>query len=161
MQLGTIALVLLAAWLGTRWLRTRVRQSHDGRLPPGVTPPSVPLLDGHDTGGHYDACLAALRAFATEYRLTFQHGRCTQAAVLSLHALRDDVLRHLYALRMRLPNDLGAEAKLTKDIEDTDVLLQAYVQDARARCGTPLLHPGPIDDVHYRQWYRAANDVLA
>lgn len=158
MQFGTVALVLLAAWLASRYVRGRVRESRDERLPAGVTAPDPHLRD-HPNAEYYDACLLALRQFAREYRLTFQHGRCTRAAVMTLHTLRDDALKHLYELRMRLPNDMNAEAEVTAHVVETDALLRGYLDDAQARCGEPLLHPGPIDDMHYRQFYRAANDA--
>lgn len=161
MQFGTLLLLALAAWAVLRYARARTHQARDDRLPAGVTALKQELRGTGHTASYHDACLLALRTFASEYRATFQHGRCTRTALLSLHALRDDALRHLYELRMRLPNDLEAEAELARHIEDTDVLLRAYLQDAQARCGEPLLHPGPIDDMHYRQHYRAATDTLA
>ena len=37
---------------------------------------------------------------------------------------------------------------------------RARPQARARRCGQALLHPGPIDDLYYRQWWRAANDVV-
>lgn len=158
MRFGTVLLLCLAAWYGVLWVRARARAARADRLPPGVAAPPAP----DDEGAHHrEACVQALRAFATEYRATFQHGGCGRRAVLAMHGLRDEALRHLYAMRMRLPNDLVAEREMTRHIEETDALLLAHLADAQARCGQALVHPGPLDDRFYRQWYRAHNDVAA
>lgn len=159
MKLGTVALLLMAAWFVLRWVRKTVREARSRKLPGGVDRPAAALRPFSDS--HYDACMQALRAFSTEYRLTFQHGQCDKKHLLGLHALREDALRHMYQLRMRLPNDLDAEHAFTQYIEDTDRLLKHYLQEAQKRCGFELLHPGPIDDTFYKKFYRAANDVAA
>lgn len=156
MRVGTLLLLALASWFGFLYVRTRVRRAREDRLPPGVPAPD-PGLRTHSVS-HYDACMQALKAFATEYRLTFQHGLCSKKAVTTLSSLRQDALRHLYQMRMRLPNDLDAETALAQHIEGTDGLLRAYIADAQTRCGQALLHMGPIDDTFYKAWYRAHND---
>lgn len=153
MHLCTVLVIAMAAWFAALWLRSRARS-----VPAGVSP--VPD-DLRQSTGHSEACMQALRAFATEYRLTFQHGGCTSRAVKSLHGLREEALRHLYQLRMRLPNDLDAEARASQWIEDTDAVMRSHLEDAQTRCGAPLLLPGPIDDAFYKRWYRAHNDVAA
>ncbi len=158
MRLGTLALVLMALWFAFLGVRAHVRKTRSQAVPAGVTP--RPEFRGHSTF-HFDEATQALRAFATEYRLTHAYGKCTRQAVLALHGLRDKALKHMYELRMRLPNDLHAEAELAQHIEDTDRLLRGYIQDAQARSGQVLLHPGPIDDMFYRQFYRAHNDEVA
>lgn len=148
----TLAL-LVAAGL---WLAAR--RERRGDLPLGVAAPG-PDVRALSPGLH-DASVRALREFAEAYRATFQHDGCSKAAVLRLHDARADALGHLYQLRMRMPNDLHAEAELTRHVEDTDALLRSYIADAQARCGQALLHPGPIDDMFYRQHYRAHNDTV-
>lgn len=158
MRLGTLALLLLVAWYVARWVRARVRQQRADKLPAGVSPMPATLRPWSEH--HYDACVRALRAFAEEYRLTFQRGRCTRQALLALQSLREEATGHMSQVRMRLPNDLHAEQSLVAHIEDTERLLRGYVEDAQARCGEALLHPGPIDDMYYRQFYRAHNDAM-
>ena len=158
MRFSTLALAAMALWFAFLAARAYARRARAHDLPSGVQ--SRPDLCGHSSH-HFDEATQALRAFATDYRLTFQHGQCTKDAVMTLHTLRDKALKHMYELRMRLPNDLHAEAELAQHIEDTDALLRTYIQDAQSRCGAPMLYPGPIDDMFYRQFYRAHNDVVA
>lgn len=80
--------------------------------------------------------------------------------VRRLFAHRARVLTALHELRRRLPNDLSLERMLTAAIEDTDRAMLEHIEDARERCGAPLLHPGPVDAAWYGRWYRAANDVV-
>lgn len=159
MKFGTVVLLLMCVWFAVLWARKRVRKARESRLPPGVGAIGPQLRPFSTT--HYDACVHALRAFASEYRLTFQHGGCEKQALLSLHSLREEALRHMYQLRMRLPNDIAAERDLARNIEDTDRLLRHYITDAQQRCGQDLLFPGPIDDMFYKQHYRAHNDTPA
>lgn len=158
MKVGTFVLIALPAWWALTWLRGHVRRMEADRLPAGIMPVDR-ALRGLSEARH-DACTDALKAFAATYRTTFLAGKCSREAVLALHDLRDAALKHMYDLRMRLPNDLEGERQLTQHIEDTDRLLRAYIGDAQGRCGELLLHPGPIDDAFYRQYYRAHNDVV-
>ncbi len=157
MKAGTWLLVALAAWAVASWARGYARERVARNLPSGVRPPP-PELRGLSSQLH-DECVEALRGFAAAYRRSFQHGGCSKEAVLGMHRLRQRALGCMYGLRMRLPNDLEAEAALTRQIEDTDALLRAYVAEVQGRCAeAALLHPGPIDDAFYRQHYRAFND---
>lgn len=156
MRVGTVAVLLMASWFVFLAVRKQVRRA--SRMPAGVR--ELPEVTEH-SGGHHDAAMQALRAFAAEYKLTFQHGKCTKQAVMALHSLREDALTHMYQLRMRLPNDMDAEATLTQHIEDTDRILRASLREAQARCPEArLLYPGPLDDAFYGDFYRAHNDVL-
>ena len=158
MRVGTVAVLLMAGWFVFLAARKYVRQRQGSRLPAGVE--ERPELKGY-SADHYDMALQSLRAFAAEYKLTFQHGKCTKRAVLGLHSLRDDALGHMYELRMRLPNDMEAEMALTRHIEDTDRILRHSIQEAQSRCrDAALLFPGPLDDTFYREHYRAHNDVV-
>ena len=152
MNFGTVALLLMAAWFAVLWVRARVRRAKQDQLPPGIGGMG-PHLRPYSTT-HFDACVQALRGFAAEYR-----GGCHKGSVLAMHALREDALRHMYQLRMRLPNDMVAERELSQHIEDTDRLLMHYIKEAQGRCGQDLLFPGPIDDLFYKQHYRAHNDL--
>lgn len=157
MNAGNAAVVFMVLVFLCLAVRKYARQVQEQRLPAGLEQrPQDRALSEDD----FDGARTALREFASEYRHTFHHGKCTKEAVMSLHALRDRALEHMYALRMRLPNDLEAEASMTQHIEDTDTLLRAYIRDAQERCGETLLFPGPIDDAFYRQFYRAHNDVV-
>lgn len=157
MRFGDAVLVvgaIVVLWRYTRQLSAAVQ---DGRLPPGVSPLSDELEKYSKV--HYDACMGALRDFARAYRLTFLHGGCSEDAARNLHAFRATAVRHMYQLRMRLPNDLDAETRLTQHIDDVDSILRAYVHEAQERCGLSLLHPHPLDDSFYRRYYRAHNDL--
>ncbi len=81
--------------------------------------------------------------------------------VRRLFTHRARVLTALNELRLRLPNDLELERMLAAAIEDTDRVLLEHIEDARERCGAPLLHPGPVDAAWYGRWYRASNDAVA
>lgn len=155
MKAGTWVLLAVAAWALLHWARGYVRDLRP--LPAGARPPP-PDLRALSPVLH-DDCEASLRAFAAAYRRSFRHGGCTREAVLELHDQRRRVLECLYGLRMRLPNDLEAEARLTRHVEETDGLLLAYIAEVQARCPeAALLHPGPLDDAFYRQHWRAHND---
>ena len=162
MYFGTVILCLLGAWCV--WVTIRARSlgsgtvgAMGGRLPVGVEEhPELQMISSRE----YDAAMTALRAFASEYRTTFQHGRCSSNSVLSMYSLRDEALGHMYQLRMRMPNDLDAEARVTQYIEDVDAILRSAIRDVHDRCGARLLHPGPLDDFYYKQWFRAHNDVV-
>lgn len=156
MRGGTLAVVVVIACVACVLARGRLRVPRSS-LPAGV---SIKAEYRSVSEDDYRDAEAALREFATEYRLTFQHGRCSKDAVMALHSLRQRALQHMYALRMRLPNDLEAVTDLTRHIEDTDALLRGYISNVQQRCGEALLLPGPIDDAFYRQFYRAHNDTI-
>ena len=157
MKAGTWVLLAAAAVALLHWARGYARERVARNLPAGARPPPPDLRPLSPV--LHDDCTAALREFAAAYRRSFRHGGCTREAVLGLHDLRRRALDCLYGLRMRLPNDLGAEARLTRQVEETDALLRAYIGEVQARCPeAALLHPGPIDDAFYRQHWRAHND---
>lgn len=111
---------------------------------------------------HHDGAMRALDAFGTDCRLTFLPAAARDPAthVRKLFAHRAKALGLLNELRLRLPNDLHAEKQLTSAIEGLDASMLERIQDARQRCGAPLVHPGPADAAWYGAWYRAANDVV-
>jgi len=148
-----VALVLGLGW----WVaRGRVHQARKDGFPPGVVPRRE--YRSHSSE-HFDAACTALKAFAAEYRSTFVHGGCTGGSLRSMTSLRAEALRHMYQLRMRLPNDMDAEGSMTQHIEAVDRVLQEYILDVQTRCGLGSAFPGPIDNAYYRNFYRAHNDV--
>lgn len=111
-------------------------------------------------GKHVAAATEAGREFERAYVLTFRETEDPQGAVRKLFAARASVLKEMNELRMRLPNDLELETQFVETAEAVDRDLLERIEDARQRLGAPLVHPGPVDDAWYGQWYRAANDVL-
>ena len=83
------------------------------------------------------------------------------ARVRKLFAHRAHAQEAMGELRMRLPNDLARERRLAAAAEALDRAMLEHIEDARERLGTPLVHPGPVDDAWYGRWYRAANDLVA
>lgn len=149
-----VVAVLAAAWVAT----TRAAAARRAlATPPGTSPPPVETRDHGPE--EYDAAQAALREFARVYADSFAFQGCGRGTVDALHSLRSEVLGRLRELRMRLPNDLAADAGLVRHTEGVDSLLRGYVDDTQRRAGVSLVFPGPLDDWFYRRFYRASNDV--
>ena len=112
---------------------------------------------------HVDAAHRAAHAFAEALARTFQPQASDKPAeaVRALFAQRALVLTALHELRMRLPNDLARERQLAAVTEAADRQMLEHIEDARQRCGAPLLHPGPLGDAWYGRWYRASNDWVS
>lgn len=111
---------------------------------------------------HHDAAMRTLDAFAADHRRTFTAASAADPAthVRKLFAHRARVMALLNELRMRLPNDLHAEKRLAAAMEGLDGSMMEKIEDARHRCGAPLVHPGPADAAWYGAWYRASNDMV-
>lgn len=62
-------------------------------------------------------------------------------------------------LGMRAPNDPASEKELVAAWEQLDAAMLARIDVVRRASGTPLLHPGPVDNAWYGAWYRASNDA--
>lgn len=105
---------------------------------------------------HHVATAKALDEFHAEYRRTFKHGQCTKEAILKLYSLRDDALRHLYEMHMRLPNDTDKETQVQESVQKIGHDLHAFIQNAKRR-GKLNVHQGPIDELYYDAYWRAAN----
>ena len=98
----------------------------------------------------------AVADFGREYQDTF--GRVDPQAVRALFAARSRAAKALGELKMRMPNDMHAEARFEAAREALDAALLEDIEDTRERFGVPLLHPGPAGTAWYGDWYRAAND---
>ena len=104
----------------------------------------------------------ALAAFDRDAARTFQPGAAEDPAtyVRRLFAHRARVQALVNAVRLRLPNDLAAERRYAAAAEELDRAMLERIEDARQRCGAPLVHPGTLGDAWYGAWYRAANDII-
>lgn len=156
------AIVALAGLGGAMWVARR-------RAAAVFVDRPVATLDTRYRGispEDHDAACVALREFATTYTATIntrkpkRDSEGTTAAVLALWALRETVLKHLYALVRATPNDLHAHVALTQHTEDIDVVMKGLIENVQRHTGHTLLFPGPLDDWFYRRYYRAANDTI-
>lgn len=128
------------------------------RPPPAAHMQSFP--QARHGAKHAAAATEAGRMFERAYVQTFRETSDPHGAVRKLFAARAIVLKEMNELRMRLPNDLELETRFVETAETVDRDLMERIEDARQRLGAPLVHPGPVDNAWYGQWYRAANDVL-
>lgn len=95
--------------------------------------------------------------FQTHFASTFTHAGCTAGTVRAMFAERARALKELGELAMRMPNDPPAEERLAAYTRRMDAHMMRRIEDARQRCNSQLLHPGPVNDAWYGQWYRPAN----
>lgn len=111
---------------------------------------------------HVFRARAAARAFDERLKATFEPEAADKPAELvrRLFAERARALEALHELRMRLPNDLDMERELAAVTERADRAMLERIEDARQRCGAPLVHPGAVGSAWYGAWYRAANDAV-
>lgn len=110
---------------------------------------------------HTREARAALLNFHARFKRTFVRSEDPEAAVRSLFNARARALQALHEVRMRLPNDLSLEKRVVTATEAIDRDMMERIEDARQRCGAPLVHPGPVDDAFYGAWYRAPNDYIS
>ena len=96
--------------------------------------------------------------FRSQFASTFTRAGCTASTVRALFVERARVLKALGELAMRMPNDPQAEDRLAAYTRQVDADMLRHIEDARQRCNTQLLHPGPVDDAWYGAWYRPANE---
>lgn len=139
-----------------------------------VRPPDPPPAPGPAAGrpavlalmapfrAHAAEAGKALAAFDRDAARTFQPGAAEDPAtyVRRLFAHRARVQALVNAVRLRLPNDLAAERRYAAAAEELDRAMLERIEDARQRCGAPLVHPGTLGDAWYGAWYRAANDII-
>ena len=89
---------------------------------------------------------------------SFKHGYTTRHQLRRLDDLAADTQTALKDAEDVLPHDMYKR----QDIRDiaTRVKNEQFVkmQDLRDRCGASLLFPRPIEDLHYRHLWKAAND---
>lgn len=105
---------------------------------------------------HAGRARAALVEFSQLYARTWALDAATPDAVRRLFGLRDAALGAIAELKMRLPNDLGADRELYGLLRHVEKSTQAAVDDVRARAGSGL-QSVPIGSAY--DAYRAANDV--
>lgn len=172
-RLTLLALALAALW----WWRGGGGRSKAARSAAAPAVPALSVLqprprlwpsalDDYETragcGRHVQAARAAGLDFEAAAADTFDPGAATDGArrVRVMFRHRDRALRELREVRLRLPNDLTDEKRLAGLTEALDADMMATIEDARQRCGAPLVHPGPTDAAWYGAWYRASNDVV-
>lgn len=175
-RLALLAMALAAVWW---WGGGRVRQRSGAAGRTTSTQAAEPLtrgprprlwpadLDDYEARAgcerHVHAARASVLDFEAAAAKTYEPDAGAdgprRVRVLFLH--RDRALKALREVRMRLPNDLTDERRLARLTEALDASMLTNVEDARQRCGAPLVHPGPVDDAWYGAWYRAPNDVVA
>jgi hypothetical protein len=105
---------------------------------------------------HANIARRALAAFADKYAATWTRDAATPEAVRRLFALRDDGLRAIAEIKMRLPNDLDADHELFELLRHVEKATRAALDDVRARAGTGDF-PAPLGSAY--DAYRAVNDV--
>ena len=147
-----VALAVVAVLLAWRGRRARAR-----RAVPAVWPAD---LDEFDTSQVHRARRAAAD-FDAVYQTTFRSTTDGPGVVRAMFARRALARTALADARMRLPNDLDAEKRLAAAAEALDRAMLEHIEDARQRLGAQGVHPGPLDDAWYGQWYRAPNDIVA
>lgn len=167
-RLALLAIGLAALWFWTRARRQVPANRRDaGQAARLGTPRLWPReLDAYETRTgcqrHVRAARAAVLDFESASAATFEPeaARDGPRRVRAMFLHRDHALRELREVRLRLPNDLTDEKRLASLMDTLDTDMLAVIEDARQRCGAPLVHPGPADDAWYGTWYRAANDVV-
>ena len=147
-----VGLAIVAAVVALLWARRRTGR----RAAPVTWPPELDL-----PGRHVAAAREAAADFDAVFQTTFRDAVDGPSVVRALFARRALARTALADARMRLPNDLRAEQRLARAAEDLDRRMMEHIEDARQRLGAQGVHPGPLDDAWYGQWYRAANDVVA
>lgn len=154
-----VALVVVAIVAVSAWLPPGAAASALAPRPQ----PAYPPVDAATCSASPVHCARAadmLRKFAAAYQSTFPGSTpgCADA-VRRMQAHRAGALASMYALRMRLPNDLHAHDALTRHIQRIERSTLMHVDDACARCNLGRAHTRPIDDHYYGHWYRASNDT--
>lgn len=158
-----VAGLLTVLALGMGWYAYSKQRSTAASGSPNRIMPDALLAFEWVSPRHLDDATRAAVAFDLAYQETFQPAAADRPgeAVRALFSHRASALTALNQLRMRLPNDLEAERTLDAAIQGLDRDMLEHIEDARQRCGAPLLHPGPVGDAWYGRWYRAANDLVA
>lgn len=99
-----------------------------------------------------------LREFDRAWNESFTHGQATKEMVYRLTDLADQCQNALQSVKAALPHDIERRAELTRIAESIQEDHFNKLDELRYRCGSPLLYPRPLDDLHYRRFYRAAHD---
>lgn len=166
---GTANVALWFAFLAALWLLWWRKRRRAAAAPLALRSGATSLLSSSDledfetvSPAHVRRAVDYCRQFHRDFQATFGAGALAQpaAAVRRLFASRAGAVGQLNQLRMRLPNDLDLEKRLVELTDAADGSMLDHIEDARQRCGAPLVHPGQVGDAWYGRWYRAANDVL-
>lgn len=99
-----------------------------------------------------------LREFDRVWDASFTHGLQTRDTIRKLVGISSQTQDALHSVKAALPNDTSMHTAWKKMAEAVQVDHFKKLEDLRKRCGASLLYPGPLDDLHYRKWWRAAND---
>lgn len=88
---------------------------------------------------------------------SFKHGQATRETIRTLVGIAAQTQDALYTVKAALPSDTSLHTLWKTTAESIQMDHFTKLEDLRKRCGAPLLYPEPLDDVHYRKWWRAAN----
>lgn len=164
--LAAVAAVVAARYLGARLTGLLVglavlAYAYGGAVRPKPRP-SYPEAAACTSHSPEDGALAEgmLVEFAAAYQRTFGPEGCRPENLDDLAWFRQRALRSLNAAKLRMPQDAAAVKRAEAAIDRIDKSTMAHVEDAGRRCGVGARHPGPVQDLYYSQWYRAANDSL-
>lgn len=100
-----------------------------------------------------------LREFDRAWNDSFTHGKASRETVFRLTDIADECQKALQSVRAALPHDVERHAELTRQAESIQEDHFNKLEELRYRCGSPLLYPRPLNDLHYRRYYRAAPDM--
>jgi hypothetical protein len=104
-----------------------------------------------------DRVTSFVAEFNRVWDASFTYGQETRDTIRKLAGIAAQTQDALQCVKAALPSDttLQAQWKQAADTIQSDHF--AKLEDLRTRCGAPLLYPGPLDDMHYSKWWRAAN----
>lgn len=102
-----------------------------------------------------------LREFDRVWNESFTHGNATKDMVYRLTDLADQCQNALHSVKAALPHDIEQHAEIARIADSMQEEHFKKLEELRYRCGSPLLYPRPLDDLHYRRFARAAHDPLA
>lgn len=100
-----------------------------------------------------------LSLFESVWNRSFHADMKTRETVRHLYDIAADTQDALVALQQTFSNDLQRDVDFQALVERVRDNQTAKIEDLKLRCGSPLLFPRLIDDMHYKKWWRAANDV--
>lgn len=122
-------------------------------------PPALPeFQDAPHTTPARTRLADRLEAFDRAWNESFLHGNATRGKVYELTDLADQCQTALQSVSAALPHDIERRAELSRIAEAIQDDHFHKMEDVRYRCGSPLLYPRPLDDLHYRRFARAAHD---
>ncbi len=157
-----LGLLVVVLWKQPDLVHRVVARVSSMRTGPRVLPP-IPEAMRAVSPEHCALAETHAREFEAHFQKTFEWRSADRTAathlVRGLFARRAAMLAELDDVRMRAPNNSALERSMTPTREDASRRTMEHIEDARERCGVPLLHPVPLEDWQYSRWYRAANDV--